>query len=323
MNRRDFTLAAALAMLSFQAGAQDASHYPDKPVRIVVGFPAGQATDIIARLVSENMAQRLGQPLIVENKPGVGGGLALSYLAQQPADGHTVSFANTGAIVTNPIIQKNLPYQPQQLQPVALLGDIPLVLVARGDGGIESLEDFIEKARAQPGRLTYGTPGNGTTSHLAMESLKQAAGIDVLHIPYTGSSRSLTDVAAGNVDVSFDTITTVMPFTANGRLKPLAIGATDRVAQFPELPTLTERNFPDIVGSVWVGAFVPKGTPQPVIDRLDQEIGTAVKDPAMAERLAATGLYVRYADSAGYARILQDDTARIRKVVSNSGIRAE
>lgn len=325
MHRRHFVVAATAALLFMHAGAhaQSESSYPQKPVRVVVGFPAGQATDIIARLVAERMQQTLGQPLVVENKAGVGGELALGYLIQQPADGYTVSFANTGAVVTNRFIKKTLSYQPEKLQPVALLGDIPLVLATTGNGKINSLKDFVEQARANPGKLTYATPGVGTTSHLAMESLKQAAGIDVLHVPYTGSSQALTDVAAGNVDVAFDTITTVQRFRESGRLKALAIGTAQRVANLPDVPTLEEEGYRDIVGAVWVGAFVPRGTPQAVSQRLADEIAQAVQDPALTPRLASTGLYVRYADAAGFETVMANDAPKIQRVVEFSGIQPE
>lgn len=322
MKRRNFVAAAAVAVLAIQAGipAQATSPYPEKPVRLVIGFPPGQATDIIARLVAEKMQKGMGQPIIVENKPGAGGELALGYLGMQPADGYTVSFANTGAVVTNRFIKKKLAYDPEKLQPVALLGDIPLVLSTTANGKINSLKDFVEQARANPGKLTYATPGVGTTSHLAMESLKQAAGLDVLHVPYTGSSQALTDVSSGNVDVAFDTITTVMRFSQTGKLKPLAIGTAERVASLPDIPTLKEEGFEGIVGAVWVGAFVPHGTPAAVIDKLATAIAEAVKDQELAPRLAGTGLYVRYADAAGFKAVLAEDAPKIQKVVELSGI---
>lgn len=323
MKRRVFFMAWVLALLPLGVQAKDAASFPEKPVRIVVGFPAGQATDIIARLVSDKLGQRLGQPLIVENKPGAGGSVALASLAQQKPDGYTVSFANTGAVITNQFIQKSLPYQSDQLQPVALLGDIPLVLAVRGDSKIDSLDDLIKEARANPGKLTYATPGTGTTSHLAMESLKQETDIDVLHIPYTGSSRSLTDLVAGNVDVSFDTITTIQPFLANKRLKALAIGSAERVSLLPNVPTLAQAGYRDMIGAVWVGAFVPRGTPAPVVERLQNEIAAVLKDPDTASRLENAGLYVRYADAAGFAAILAEDTRKIEKVVEFSGAKAD
>lgn len=323
MNRRDFVITGSAALLSMHASAQTPSSYPSKPIKLVVGFPAGQATDIIARMVADKMGQRLGQPLVIDNKPGQGGGLALGYLTQQPADGYTVSFANTGAVITNQFIQKSLSYSPQKLLPVALLGDIPLVLAARAGGNINSLSDFIDQARAKPGKLTYASPGNGTTSHLAMESLKQAAGIDVLHVPYSGSSRSLADLIAGNVDVSFDTITTIHPFVESGRLKALAIGAAERVALLPNVPTLVESGYRDIIGAVWIGAFVPSGTPADIVRKLESEVAFAAKDPAIVARLNGAGLYVRYADAAGFAAVLAADTPKIRKVVQVSGAKVD
>lgn len=323
MHRRDFVLTSAAAVAATSVAAQPASTYPHKPVKLVVGFPAGQATDLIARMFADKMGQRLGQPLVVENKPGQGGGLALGYLAQQAVDGYTVSLANTGAVVTNQFIQKSLSYSPDKLQPVALLGDIPLVLAASPGGRIHTLQDFVAQAKANPGKLSYATPGNGTTSHLAMESLKQATGIDVLHIPYTGSNRSLTDLIAGNVDVSFDTLTTVQPFVDGGRLRALAIGAPQRVVALPQVPTLSESGFADIVGAVWIGVFVAQGTPPAVVRRLEAEFAAAVKDAALGAKLVGAGLYVRYADAQGFAGLLASDAQKIRKVVERSGIRAD
>lgn len=323
MKRRDFVLGATAAIAAFSVGAQPINAYPSKPIRLIVGFPAGQATDLIARMVAEPTGKRLGQPIIVENKPGQGGGLALTYLAQQARDGYTLSFANTGAVITNQFIQKNLAYKPEQLQPVALLGDVPLVLATRSSGKINSLKDFIAQARANPGKLSYATPGNGTTSHLAMESLKQATGIDVLHVPYTGSSRALTDLIAGQVDVSFDTITTMLPFTQDGKLRALAIGAPERVPLMPDVPTLAESGYADIIGAVWIGAFLPHGTPDAVVKRLAKELQQTVTDPVLGERLRGVGLYPRFADADGFSRILAADTPKIRKVVQVSGAKAD
>lgn len=322
MNRRDFVLTTAVIAAS-TAVAQPAVAYPQKPVKLIVGFPAGQATDLIARLFADNLGQRLGQPLIVENKPGQGGGLALGYLTQQPADGYAVSLANTGAVITNQFIQKSLSYSPDKLQPVSLLGDIPLILAANPRGKINTLKEFIEKAKANPGKLTYATPGNGTTSHLAMESLKQATGIDVLHIPYTGSSRSLTDLIAGNVDVSFDTMTTIQPFVDSGKLKALAIGTPQRVAALPSVPTLAEFGYRDIIGAVWIGVFVGTGTSAFVVQKLEAEFAAAVQDPTLKAKLTGAGLYVRYADAKGFTALLAADTQKIKKVVETSGIKVD
>lgn len=299
--------------------AQAKPIYPSRPVKVVVGFPAGQATDTIARLLGNQLALQMRQPFLIDNRPGQGGSLALGYLAQQPADGYTVSLANTGAVITNQFLQKKLSYTPKQLQPVALIGDIPLMLVANPSAPFKDLKGFIERARANPGRLTYATPGNGTTSHLAMESLKQAAKIDVLHVPYAGSSRSLNDLIAGLVDVSFDTVTTTQPFVESQKLRPLAIGSALRISALPDVPTLVESGFKDIIGAVWIGAFVPRGTPAAVIKQLEVEIGRAAREPETASRMRAAGFYVRLIDASGFESILRTDTHRIQQLVETSG----
>lgn len=323
MKRRALVRGACACLFVRNGLAQAPPAYPTRPVRLVIGFPPGQATDVIARLVTERMAQRLGQPFVVDTRVGQGGGLALAHLVQQAPDGYTICFANTGAVITNTFVQKNLAYALPQLQPIALLGDLPLVLATQPGGRIRSLEDFIEQARAKPGKLSYSTPGVATTSHLAMESLKQAAKLDVVHVPYTGSNRSLTDLIAGTVDVSFDTIALIQPFVESGRLAALALGVDRRVAQMPAVPTLAEAGFPDIVGSVWVGVFAPRGLPDAVARTLEAEVAAALQDPAVSARLLGMGMVLRYVDGAGFARMLAADATKIQKVVQRSGIKPD
>lgn len=243
--------------------------------------------------------------------------------SQQPADGYTLSLANTGAVITNQFLQASLNYAPSQLQPVALLGDLPLMLVARPDAPFTDLKGFIEQARANPGKLTYSTPGNGTTSHLAMESLKQAAKIHVLHVPYAGSARSLTDLMSGYVDVSFDTVTTTQPLVKDRKLRALAAGSAQRLPSLPGVPTLAENGYGSIIGAVWVGAFVPRGTPAAVVARLERELASAATDADTASKMRAAGLYVRLADAKGFESILEADTPKIQHLVKVSGMRVD
>ena len=321
MQRRHFiTTSTALAALgTFGTTGSLAQAYPSRPVKIAVGFPAGQATDLIARVLTDRLGARLNQPFLVENRPGQGGSLALGYLSQQPADGYNIGFANTGAVLTNQFLQKKLSYKPEDIQPVMLIGDIPLVLVVRPGAPFQDLKGLIEFARKNPGRLTYSTPGNGTTSHLAMESLKQAAKVDLVHVPYTGSARSLTDLIAGNVDASFDTITTVQPFIDAQKLKPLAIGTPQRVASLQNVPTLAESGYTDLIGSVWIGAFAPRGTPKAVVDQLESAITTVVQEPATRAKLLTVGFFPRLLPAQAFDKMLREDAPKLQQIVKISG----
>lgn len=325
MQRRHFittsTALAALATLgSTASGAQGhPAAYPGRAVKIAVGFPAGQATDLIARVLTDRLGARLHQPFLVENRPGQGGSLALGYLAQQAPDGYNIAFANTGAVLTNQFLQKKLSYKPEDIQPVLLIGDIPLVLVARPGAPFQDLKGMVEFARKNPGRLTYSTPGNGTTSHLAMESLKQAAKVEMVHVPYTGSARSLTDLMAGNVDASFDTITTVQPFIDAQKLKALAVGTAQRIATLGNVPTLAETGYTDLIGSVWIGAFAPRGTPKAVVDQLESAISAVVQEPATRDKLRTVGFFPRLLPAPAFDKMLREDAPKLQQIVKLSG----
>ncbi|WP_159914553.1 tripartite tricarboxylate transporter substrate binding protein [Pantoea sp. 18069] len=325
MQRRHFiTTSTALAALGTFGSAGSlaqgsATSYPSRPVKIAVGFPAGQATDLIARVLTDRLTASMNQPFLVENRPGQGGSLALGYLAQQAADGYNIAFANTGAVLTNQFLQKKLSYKPEDIQPVMLMGDIPLVLVARPGAPFQDLKGMIEFARKHPGRLTYSTPGNGTTSHLAMESIKQAAKVDLMHVPYTGSARSLTDLIAGNVDVSFDTITTVQPFIDAKKLKALAVGTEQRITSLGNVPTLAETGYTDLIGSVWIGAFAPRGTPKAVVDQLESTITAIVQEPATRARLLTVGFFPRLLNATAFEKMLREDAPKVQQIVKISG----
>lgn len=322
MQRRHFiaTSTALAALGTFSSSASLAQPgYPSRPVKIAVGFPAGQATDLIARVLTDRLGARLNQPFLVENRPGQGGSLALGYLAQQAPDGYNIGFANTGAVLTNQFLQKKLSYKPEDIQPVMLIGDIPLVLVVRPGAPFQDLKGLIEFARKNPGRLTYSTPGNGTTSHLAMESLKQAAKVDLVHVPYTGSARSLTDLIAGNVDASFDTITTVQPFIDAQKLKALAIGTPQRVTSLANVPTLAESGYTDLIGSVWIGAFAPRGTPKAVVDQLESALTAVVQEPATRAKLLTVGFFPRLLPAAAFDKMLREDAPKLQQIVKISG----
>lgn len=323
MQRREHLVglgAMALGALA-PAGAQTA--YPNKPIRLLVGFPPGQATDTVARLLGERLAHRLGQPVIVENKPGQGGSAVLSYLKQLPADGYAFTLAATGAVVTNQYLQKNLPYRADDFAPIGLVGDLPLMLVARPAMPFQDLKGMLAYAKANPGKLSYASPGSGTTSHLTMESLKKEAGLDIVHVPYQGSVRGLSDMMGGAVDVAFDTVAVTQQHIESQRLKLLAVGHSRRLAQFPAAPTVAESGFPDIVASVWLGGFVQKQVPAAILQRLGDALGQTLQEPAISKRLEDLGLIVRSLDGDAFARMLADEGPRWKRIVEISGAQVD
>lgn len=322
MKRRTLLASGALlAAAPLLAHAQ--ADYPSRPVRLLVGFPPGQATDTIARLISERLAPRLGQPVIIENRPGQGGGAALTHLGLQPADGYTFAMGATGAVVTSQFLQKNLPYKPGDFQPVGLVGDLPLLLVARPDTPFKDIQGLIAYARQHPGKLSYSSPGNGTSSHLAMEQLKREAGLHIVHIPYPGSVRSLADLMGGQVDISFDTVAVTQPHVRAGKLKLLAVGHRERLPVFAEAPTLAEAGYPKLIASVWLGVLAPKGVPMAAAERFNTEIAAVLGEPDFIKRLQDMGVIVRNEGPAGFERMIASETPRWKQIVQLSGATAD
>jgi tripartite-type tricarboxylate transporter receptor subunit TctC len=323
MKRREHLAGLGAMLLGALAPAGAQTPYPNKPLRLLVGFPPGQATDTVARLLGERLAQKLGRPVIVENRPGQGGSAVLSYLKQLPPDGYSFTLAATGAVITNQYLQKNLPYRVSDFAPVGLVGDLPLMLVARPALPFNDLKGMVAYAKANAGKLSYASPGNGTTSHLTMESLKKDAGLDIVHIPYQGSVRALSDMMGGVVDVAFDTVAVTQPHIESKQIKLLAVGHSRRLAQFPSAPTVAESGFPDIIASVWLGGFVQAQVPPAVLQRLSDAFGQIVQEPAVNKRLEDLGLIVRSLDSDAFARMLVDEGPRWKRIVQISGAQVD
>lgn len=295
------------------------SPFPSKPIRFYIGFPPGQATDTVARMIGERMTQKLGQPIIIENKPGQGGSSVMTYLTQQPADGYAVTLSATGAVVTNLYLQKNLPYGLDDFQPISLIGDLPLMLVARPGLPFTDLRGMLEFAKANPGKLSYASPGNGTTAHLTMESIKKESGAKIVHIPYQGSVRAIADLMGGVTDIAFDTMPVTIPQVQAGKLKLLAVGHRKRLAEFPTVPTVAESGFPNVTASVWIGMLGPKNMPPAVVTTLNQSLTEVLNEPDLARKLESLGLFVRTLPPTEFAAFLKAEAPRWKQVVANSG----
>lgn len=313
-------LAGALALLvltQVQAGGAELN-------RLLVGFPAGQATDLVARLLAERLGPALNETFIVENRPGQGGSLALASLKTSPADGRTIVLAPLASLVVNPHLYRTVGYDSlKDFAPVALVADLPMLLVVNPNLPVKSTTELIAYAKANPDKLTNPSSGNGTLSHLGMEDFKRRAGVNILHVPYRGSAPAMTDMITGVVNVAIDTVTVTEPFVRSGQLRLIASGYGLRVPAFPDTPTLAEQGFPGFSLSAWLGVMVPASTPKQRVDQLAEAITRILGSTELADKLANLGVVPRPAGPAEFASFLQAEHARWGDVVRTSGVKID
>jgi tripartite-type tricarboxylate transporter receptor subunit TctC len=295
-----------------------------KTTRILVGFPPGQATDIVARLVAERLTVALGHPVIVENKPGQGGSVVLAQLARSPADGSVLTLSALAAYLVNPHLYGNVQYDTlKDFAPVGMVADLPMMLAVNPSVPVTSLRELIDYARANPDKLTHSSSGSGTLSHLLMEDFKQRAGIRIIHVPYQGSPRAMVDLIGGNVQVGLDTVTVIQPHVKSGRLRLIAAGTLKRLPAFPDTPTIAESGFPGFEAVAWVALAAPAGTPREICERIGAEAVKAVRSPELSEKLAAIGAVPRPSTPEEFGALLRAESPRWREIVARSGAKAE
>ncbi|HUO00242.1 MAG TPA: tripartite tricarboxylate transporter substrate binding protein [Bradyrhizobium sp.] len=292
--------------------------------RILVGFPPGQATDLVARLLADRLTPLLGETVIVENRPGQGGSIALASLSQSPADGRTMVLAPLASLVVNPHMYRTVGYDTfKDLAPVAQVADLPMLLVVNPSLPVKSVPELIAYAKANPDKLSNPSSGNGTLSHLGMEVFKQRAGISILHVPYKGSPPAMNDLMAGVVNVAMDTVAVTEPFIRAGKMRLLASAYGKRVPSFPDTPTLAELGFPEINLSAWLGIVVAAGTPKARIDQLGAGINKVMRTPEIAEKFAAIGAIPRDLGPKEFGTFLASEDKRWAAIVKSSGLRIE
>ena len=299
--------------------------FPDKPVRIVVPFAPGGGTDMIARTMGVAMAQDLGQPVIIDNKPGGATIIGTDAVAKSAADGYTLVMA-TVAHVVNPTIQPKLPYVHEEaFAPVMLVGRSPNVLVVRADSPFKSVKDIIAAAKAKPGKLSFASQGSGTSAHLAGELFKNLTNTNITHIPYRGAGPALSDLIGGHVDIMFATASAVGSFVENGTLRALAVTTADRspALSLAKVPTVAESGVPGYVADSWYGLYVPAGTPPAVIARLNSAAKKAVQSEAFKKRVESEGLVISAGTPEEFERYAKGEEARWRKVVKAANITAD
>jgi tripartite-type tricarboxylate transporter receptor subunit TctC len=311
-------IAAAAALFSAPAPAQPA---PGTLIKIMVGFPPGQATDTVARLLAEQLGTELGQPVIVENRPGQGGSIAMAMVAKAPPDGATMTLSALAAYSVNPHLYKHVGYRTlKDLDPIASVADLPLALVVNPKLPVHTVQELVAYAKAHPHELSHPSSGNGTLSHLLMEDFKRRAGIDIVHVPYQGSAKAMTDLVAGTVEVGLDTFTVTLPLVKAGKLRLLAVGTAHRVPTLPDVPTIAESGFPGFEGVAWIGLTAPAGTPLAWRERVSNAVATSLKNPEFVKRLENLGAYPRPGDVDQFSSLLHTEYARWGEIVKASGV---
>lgn len=315
-------LLAAPILVPAAARAQGA--WPERAVRIIVPFPPGGSNDIVARHLSEALRERHGQPFLVENRAGAGANIGADLVAKSPPDGHTLLLAAPSPFAINQYLYRTMPFDPvRDLAPVALVAEVPIVLMVPVTSPATSLFELIALARRQPGRLSFGSSSIGGTNHLAGELLKSMAQIDIVHVPYRGAAPAMTDLIAGRLDLYFDNMPGVLPQVREGRVRALAVAGATRAAVLPDLPTMAEAGLPGFEASAWFGLAAPGGTPPALVDRINAAVLAALADPTLRARLAQAGAEPGRLDAAGFARFVAAERDKWGRVVRASGASAD
>jgi tripartite-type tricarboxylate transporter receptor subunit TctC len=322
--RNWFQVLLAGTVLVGAAGLAHAQAFPSRPVTIVIPFPPGGISDNSTRVIAQKAAAGLGQPIVIENRPGAGGQIGADVVKSAKPDGHTLYLANIGSHGINQSLYSKLSYDPMKdFEPVTILFSSPNLVVVPASSPVKSMAELIAYAKTKPGKASYGSQSIGSGGHLSGEIVKAKNGLDLVHVPYKGSAPVLTDLVAGRIDFLFDPITTALPFVKDGKLRALAITADKRSPLVPDVPTLAELGYAGYDVNPWFGLAAPAGTPRPIIDRLNAEFAKAAKDPEVVKRLADQGIEATSMTPEQFAAFIKSETARWTEVVKISGAKAD
>lgn len=319
-----YCVGTALVLLTLFAPLADADSYPSKPIRIVVPAPAGGGSEITARRLAHKIEPALGQPVVIDARPGASGTIATSLVAHAAPDGYTLLFGHLGTFALVPHAMAKLGYDPlKDFAPITTAAVAYMVLLVKADLPVQNFEQLLALAKAKPGSLTYASTGIGSPQHVGGELLKQLTRIDIVHVPYKGSAPALVDMAGGQVDFGFDYPIAAMSHIKSGKLRVLAIAGPKRLAWLPDIPTVQELGYPDLQIDTWVGYLAPAGTPQSVVERLNREIVKAMSDPEMRARIEELGSEVKTSAPPEFAALIKSEYGRWGSVVKKAGIKIE
>ena len=309
-------LTVGLVLLTCFASPAVAQKYPDRPIRMIAPFPAGGLADVLARAVGDEISRTLGQPLIVENRAGAGGNVGADAVAKAEPDGYTLLMSSAGILSANQFFYAKMPFDPEKaFTPVSLVADMSILLVVHPKVQARTLAEFLALARANPDKLNFGSPGIGTTGHLALAYFMHAANVRLTHVPYRGAAPSVQDLVAGQTDGTFDNPPTIISHIREGRIIPLGVTAKERLPLLPDVPTIQEAGIPDFEASSWFGVVAPAGTPPEIIARLHGEIAKAVRQPAMQRFTHELGARLVGNTPEGFARFIRDERAKWGEII--------
>ena len=322
-HRRAFLMSCVL-ITSALCGNALAQGYPDRPIKLIVPFAPGGATDILGRLLALALTEKLGQPVIVENKPGAGTSLAASAVAKMPADGYNLLLASSSTLTLNPVVRQTLGYDPvASFTPIGQVADMSLVLVANTNTPGNTLKDILVNSKAEPGKYAYGSFGAGSSVHFGGEMLKAVSGADLLHVPFNGSAPSLAALIGGQVQVAVDTVVASTPFVKSGKIRPIAVLSPARSSLLPDVPTVAESGYPGFDMSTWFALMAPANLPLPIRTKLEATLASVMANPELQKKLNNLGLIPAYAPSQSVKARIEKDLPFMRAVAARTGIKAE
>lgn len=316
--RTSHLIVAAAAVLGFSS--PQAQTYPSQPIRVIVPSAAGGTPDILVRTVTAEATRRLGQPFIIDNKAGASGIIGMTAIEQSPPDGYIIGYGNNATLATNRALLKKIPYKPEAMLPVILLGKVPNIIAANPGVQIGTLAELLARAKGNPGKFTFATAGNGTSGHLSGELLAQSASASLTHVPYKGSPAALTDVVGGRVDLMIDNIPSISPFVKDGRLKAIAITGAKRSPLFPDVPTVAETVLPGFESVGWGGFVAPAGTPKAVIARLNAVFNEVLSEPGMKDKLLSMGIEAAGGTPEALSKYTESETRKWAPIIEHANI---
>jgi tripartite-type tricarboxylate transporter receptor subunit TctC len=324
LSRRAFATLVAAALAGVAGSALAQSDFPNKPIRMLVPFAPGGVVDTTARILGQKLTERVGWNIVIENRPGGNGFIATTAVAKSPADGYTLLVAHTGEFSVNPALFPNVPYDvDRDFVPITMISDTPMLLLAPANAPFNTVQELVREAKAKPGQIGFSTPGTGSINHLAGEWFAIAAGVKLLHVPYKGGAPAATAVAAGEIPLGVVAIPGAMPHLKSGRVKVIGLTTAKRAAYEPKWPTAQEGGVKDLDASNWVGLFAPKGTPQPIVDRIHSEVLKALEAPDVKAKFAEAGGETAGMSQAAFAAKIKTDLERYRAVVKQGNLKPE